>query len=104
MKRNKEKNLKKVMKLIRKLCYDGSTNCIDLSGLNFEDLLCDVDISNMTVWGNLFQDRQTVKGGILSQQNQTVYDDLLQGHQTVGGNLYQEQDSSLIDGEIVDYD
>lgn len=98
--------------------YDKEKEWIDLSGLDFSNYHCRVNISHMKVDGKLYQNYQDVKSleqgdqkvkGHLDQSDQIVENDLFQGNQKVNGNLYQnfqevngdlQQCSHVVEGDL----
>lgn len=69
--------------------YDKEKEWIDLSGLDFSNYHCHVNIGKMKVDGMLFQNYQDVIN--LYQGHQQVKNILSQSHQQVEGNLYQSE-------------
>ena len=61
---------------------------LDLSGLDFSEYDCDINIGHMKVSRDLYQNYQDVKLGLF-QNNQKAGNILLQSEQEVGGSLFQ---------------
>lgn len=86
--------------IVYNMFYNKYDNCIDLEGLDFTDRNCDVNVSHLSVKGNLWQNWQSVVGDVyqdyqcvgkdLIQDSQEVCGNVRQGGNTVGGDLSQE--------------
>ena len=92
-----------------KLMIDNFSNengYLDLSGLDFSEYDCDINIGHMKAPKNLFQDCQAVKSSLF-QDDQNVVGDLNQSGNIVRGNLYQDlqevQGDLCQDKEDVEY-
>lgn len=70
---------------------------LDLSGLDFTEFNCSVDISHMKVSGTLVQNNQKVQGDLF-QNNQEVQGSLYQSNQEVRKNLFQR--NQYVEGDL----
>lgn len=87
----KEKKEKMTKEELTKLLIENFMDeykMLDLSGLDFSEYNCDINIGHMKVSRDLYQNYQDVKLGLF-QNNQKAGNILLQSEQEVGGSLFQ---------------